>query len=306
MSELRHDALSGQDVIVAAGRAARPTTFAVPTVTESAGECAFCPGSERMTPPEVVRDGEGGPDLPGWDVRVFPNLYPILGGPDAGPGTTGAHEVVVLTPDHRSLGQLDDDEATRAVTMWRDRVRAHLAARHAYSVAIVNHLPGAGASMAHAHAQLFALDFVPPMVDAALERARAAARDLVAADVDAAGPPISTDPVWVWCPHASTSPYLVRIAHPEAGPRFDESDDTVIADVAVALRDALARVAAVLGDVPYNLVVRTAPPGREPYHWYVDLIPRVSIIGGFEQATGVLVNTVTPEAASGALRDALT
>jgi UDPglucose--hexose-1-phosphate uridylyltransferase len=189
--------------------------------------------------------------------------------------------------------------------MWRDRVRVHLAAGHAYAVAIVNHLPAAGASMAHAHAQLFALDFVPLLVDAALARARAAARDLVAADVDAAAPPISDDPVWVWCPHASTSPYLVRIAHPDAGPRFDESDDTLVADVAIAIRDTLARLAAVLGDVPYNLVVRTAPPGREPYHWYVDVIPRLSVIGGFEQATGVLVNTVTPDAASVALRDAL-
>jgi UDPglucose--hexose-1-phosphate uridylyltransferase len=309
MSELRHDALTGQDVIVAAGRAARPATFAAPeggaeTAPDSTGECAFCPGSEAMTPPEVARDGAGAPDLPGWDVRVFPNLYPILGGTDAGPGTTGRHEVVVLSPDHRSLGQLDDREAEQVVTMWRDRVRAHLASGHAYAFAIVNHLPGAGASIVHPHAQVFALDVVPPAVDAALARVQAARRDLVVDDYEAAPSQIAREPVWVWCPHASVSPYFVRIAHPRAGARFDEAGDDTVAEVARAIRDTLARLMTVLGDAPYNLIVRTAPPERAPFHWYVDVIPRVSVVAGFEQATGILVNTVPPELAACALRDA--
>ena len=37
-------------------------------------------------------------------------------------------------------------------------------------------------------------------------------------------------------------------------------------------------------------------------HWYVEVTPRVSVVAGFEQATGVLVNTVPPEDAAVALR----
>src|SRR5690348_7419788 len=99
MSQLRHDPLSGRDVIVAAGRAARPVTFArVSDETAGSGECPFCPGAESQTPPEVARIGPGEPDQPGWDVRAFPNLYPIV----------DAHEVVVLSPDHRSFADLTD------------------------------------------------------------------------------------------------------------------------------------------------------------------------------------------------------
>ncbi len=74
--------------------------------------------------------------------------------------------------------------------------------------------------------------------------------------------------------------------------------------IAVALRDTVRRLRAVLGDAPYNVVIQTAPRDAEPFHWYVDVIPRVSVIAGFEQATGVLVNTVPPEDATVALRAA--
>ncbi|HEX5585709.1 MAG TPA: hypothetical protein VFZ17_00235, partial [Acidimicrobiia bacterium] len=176
-TELRFDALSGQLAIVAAGRAARPHTVADDAPERDAGpeHCPFCGGHEAMTPPEVCRTGEGAPQTPGWRVRVVPNLYPIVGGPGAGPGATGAHEVVVLGPDHRrSFGGLDDDQAVEVLQVLRDRAAAHLRDGHAYVVALVNHRRAAGASIAHPHAQVVALDFVPPEAQAAGARATAA------------------------------------------------------------------------------------------------------------------------------------
>jgi UDPglucose--hexose-1-phosphate uridylyltransferase len=303
MSELRHDPLSGHDVIVAAGRAARPVIFAPTSGPRSADApgCPFCVGSESETPPEVARTGSGAPDRPGWRVRVFPNLYPIIGGAGAGPGATGAHEVIALSAAHgNSLAQLDDDEAIELFTVMRDRVRAHLTAGHAFAFAIVNHLRPAGASIEHPHAQVFALDFVPAKVDAAVARVRESGRDLVRDDaaheeLAVTGAP---DGVAVWCPHASTSPYLTRIAHERGGPRFDTSSDDTTASVAVALRDVLARLDAAIGDPPYNVVVHGAPPGVDSFHWYVEVVPRLSVIAGFEQATGILVNSVPPDQAA--------
>jgi UDPglucose--hexose-1-phosphate uridylyltransferase len=305
MSELRHDALSGRDVIVAAGRAQRPTTFSPGAADTDLGACPFCAGAESMTPPEVARTGPGAPDGAGWRVRVFPNLYPIIGGDDAGPGTTGVHEVVALSPDHsRSFGQLDDAGAVEVMAVWRDRVRVHLDAGHEYAFAIINHRRAAGASIAHPHAQVLALDLVPPALVGAIARVRSAGRDLVADDATSESLAISRVPVWVWCPPASTAPFLVRVAHPAASAHFDAASDDVIAATAVAVRDALARMAVVLDDPPYNLVVRTAPRGDVPYHWYVDLIPRLTVVAGFEQGTGILVNPVPPELAACQLRDA--
>src|SRR2546423_10378215 len=208
MSQLRHDPLSGRDVIVAIGRAARPSTFATSADEgESPGNCPFCPGHESMTPPEVARIGGGAPGEPGWAARAFPNLYPIV----------EAHEVVVLAPDHRSFGQLEDAEAVGVFTLLRDRVAAHLGAGHVYSVAVVNHLRAAGASIAHPHAQVFALDAVPRAVEEAVARVRDAGVDLVRADAQPEELIISRhDGVATWCPHASASPYQLRIAHDDA------------------------------------------------------------------------------------------
>lgn len=296
MSELRHDPLSGHDVIVAAGRAARPSTFA-PASPDAAGTegCPFCPGHERETPPEVARTGPGAPDTPGWRVRAFPNLYPIV----------EAHEVVVLSPDHqRSFADLHDDEAAEVVTMLRDRVHAHLQGGHVYSVAILNHLRGAGASIAHPHAQVFALDAIPVAVGEALARVRIAGADLVTRD--AADPDLVVarhGGIALWCPYASTAPYQLRLAHDRAGAHFDEAPDAVVAAVAVALRDALTRLRTTLGNAPYNVVVPTAPRGDEPFHWYVEIVPRLTVVAGFEQATGILVNTVPPDVSARELRE---
>jgi UDPglucose--hexose-1-phosphate uridylyltransferase len=308
-SELRHDRLGGRTVIVAAGRAARPHQFTTAPDETRTGDCPFCPGHEESTPPEIARTGDGAPGTPGWRVRVFPNLFPIVGG-DAGPGTTGAHEVVALSPDHAaSLGQLDDASAAEVFLVLRDRVRAHLVAGHAYALALVNHRRAAGASIAHPHAQVLALDFVPPAVEAGVARFAAAGDDLVLLDAHA-GSPLLDDAaaipgVLAWSPHAASSPALVRVAHTGAGPDFAAADDDEVVAVARATRAVLARLHAWLADPPYNLVVHTAPPGTAAgdFHWYVEITPRVSVVAGFEQATGVLVNTMPPEQAAAALRN---
>jgi len=51
--------------------------------------------------------------------------------------------------------------------------------------------------------------------------------------------------------------------------------------------------------------VHGAPRDRAPFHWYVEVTPRLSVVAGFEQATGILVNSTPPEQAARALRDAV-
>jgi UDPglucose--hexose-1-phosphate uridylyltransferase len=311
MSELRHDRLAGRAVIVAAGRAARPHQFTAAPDEERGGQCPFCPGNEGDTPPERHRTGHGAADGPGWRVRVFPNLYPIVGGADAGPGATGAHEVVALSPGHSiSFAHLDDDGAAEVFCVLRDRVRAHLDAGHAFALAIINHRRAAGASIAHPHAQVLALDFVPPLVAAGIERFRDAGEDLVLADARA-GTPLLDDAtaslppgVLAWSPHAAAAPGMVRLALEDAGASFAAATDKQVEVMGRAVRDVLARLSAWMHDPPYNLVLHTAPSSHVAFHWYIEITPRVSVVAGFEQGTGVLVNTIPPEVTAEFIRNA--
>lgn len=311
-------------MLLAPGRASRPHTVPAPSSTSRQVEgCPFCPGNERATPPEVARAGPGAPDTPGWRVRVVPNLYPVVGGEDA--GARGAHEVVVLDPDHsRDLAHMTDERVSELFAVLRDRARVHVAAGLAHVQVLANHGRAAGASISHPHAQVVAIDFVPPAVLHGVARFADASSDLLRDDLvasrGAGGAIREDDDMWAWCPVAATSPYETRVAAPGAGAHFEESTEHELDAVARATRDVVAAIGRVLGDVAYNVIVHNAPGrvgrgtrdgavgrGPEPgeFHWYVSVVPRVSTVAGFEIGTGVLVNTVDPVDAAASLRDAM-
>ena len=86
-------------------------------------------------------------------------------------------------------------------------------------------------------------------------------------------------------------------------PRFEEGDGDDDTAVAGALRDLLQRFRGVAGDhAPYNLVLHSAPPGVDDFHWHLHLLPRLTTYGGFELGTGVIINVVDPDRAAEALR----
>jgi UDPglucose--hexose-1-phosphate uridylyltransferase len=303
--EYRFDAIHDCRVIIAAERAARPyTTVDGSDRRTGASACPFCPGNEHQTPPELCRTGDGDADTPGWRIRVVPNLYPIVGAADGG-DATGAHEVVILCPDHeRDFAQLDDHEATELFLTLRDRVRVHLEAGHAFASVFVNHGRAAGASIEHPHAQIVAPDRPSDAVVAMTERFTT---DLVASELAAArraGLVVVDGPAPAWCPPASWSPYEMRVAHRSTRARFDEATDAEIAVVARGTRDALVAVDRALPGAPYNVIVYSAPPGvaTREMHWHVEIVPRTSVVAGFELGSGIYANSVAPEQAARILR----
>jgi UDPglucose--hexose-1-phosphate uridylyltransferase len=304
MQELRVDDLTGTSAIVAPGRATRPVVFApsAPVPSTPPPDCPFCPGHEAMTPPEVARTGPGAPESPGWQVRVVPNLYPIV---DA---ELGAHEVIVCSPAHNlQLDALSLDDATAALLAMRDRGRWHLDAGLVHAQPFVNHGRASGASIEHPHAQLVAMSFIPPLVATLLARFAAAGRDLVVDAIDTAAERdcvVRKADAVSWCPPGGSTPYVVRIALPSAGARFDRATDTEIENFTEGLQDALTRLHTTLGEFAYNVVVHTAPrDDPRPFHWWADVVPRLGVYGGFELGTGVWVNAVAPELAAATLRD---
>ena len=321
MAELRRDPLTGGWVILAASRAARPQELEVGVEDapddEVVADCPFCPGHEERTPPEVARLGAGAPDTPGWDVRVVPNLYPIVAGADGDVSTGdglrtwraagGVHEVVVLSPSHRrSLGRLDDDQVLGILRVAQDRVRAHRAAGHVSTQVMVNHGAGGGASLAHPHAQLVSVDLVPPLIEQEVAHLRAAGACVLCRELERHQGDGTLDVVGgdapLWCPWWSSTAYELLLAPRHHRARFENAEDELEA-VAASLREGLARLGGRLGDPSYNVIVHSLPAGSvDDFHWHVHIRPRLQVEAGFELGTGILVNTVDPEVAAGTLR----
>ena len=321
MAELRQDPLTGRWVILAPGRAARPhepTSGSTATSAAPVAHCPFCPGHENETPPEVARRGGGDPDGPGWRVRVVPNLYPIVQGTtDAAiaggdelrqrRSAGGAHEVVLLSPDHHgSLARLADHQVLEVLLALHDRALVHAAAGHVYTQVIVNHGVRAGASLAHPHAQVVAIDVAPPTVSEEAAHITTddrcvVCRELRRQDEDPSLVVTGHDAM-VWCPWWSSTAYELLLAPRRHRARFEDAGPELAA-VAAALRDALGRLDRRLGDPPYNLVVHTLPADRDTdYHWHIHIRPRLQQDAGFELGTGILVNPLDPADAARQLR----
>jgi UDPglucose--hexose-1-phosphate uridylyltransferase len=78
----RFDVTTNDWVIFAPRRALRPHDFQQrpkPLASDADKVCPFCPGNEKLTPPEVfaVRDGSQ-PNSRGWRARVTPKKFPAL------------------------------------------------------------------------------------------------------------------------------------------------------------------------------------------------------------------------------------
>jgi UDPglucose--hexose-1-phosphate uridylyltransferase len=320
--ELRQDPLSGGWVAITVGRAARPEAF-LADVGAPRGPlgCPFCPGNEHMTPPEVWADRDPGtdPDKPGWHVRVVPNKFPAFAGPlttatsngglyRSAP-TAGVHEVVIHNPDHwATLADLPVSAVAQVMAAWRLRLAAHRDQAFGAVLVIVNQGRTAGASLEHPHSQVFATAGRPDRVQAELDRltgADCAACATVAAERDGPRLVASTGDLLVLCPWASAAPFEALLLPADHRPRFDQGGGADDKAMATAVGDLLRRFRGVAGDhAPYNLVLHSAPPGVEDFHWHLHLLPRLTTYGGFELGTGVIINVVDPDRAADALRAA--
>ena len=173
MQQLLVDELTGDRVILAPARALRPDTFRVHADPLPAS-VADLPVLRRQRARDAARGRAasvaGEPDTPGWTLRVVPNMYPIVGD-----GVRRRARGRDLLP--RARRRLRRALATRQRPTCCSRCatapRFHLARAVVYAQAFVNQGKAAGASIEHPHAQLVALDFVPPRAQVRLDRVRA-------------------------------------------------------------------------------------------------------------------------------------
>ncbi len=289
----------------------------VPNLYPALGGEAGPEGDPAAGPGTTGRTGAGH-GAPGAEAGAFASSGdPLLASRRAGEPdlfssrpASGAHEVLINSPRHvTAMAELGEEQFAAAVDTWRERMRAHPGA--SYVQLIVNEGGGAGASLEHSHAQLYALPFVPAAVARERERAGAYAErtagsgllsDVLVEEVRRRERLVAIDEeAALICPWASRSPFELRVVPRREAASFEE-DDAGAAMIRTALRALAARFD---GSPELNLWVRTAPTGSDRFHWHVDIAPRLTIKAGFELGTGVDINIYPPERAAADLREAL-
>ncbi|HET9162108.1 MAG TPA: hypothetical protein VFN89_01520 [Solirubrobacterales bacterium] len=290
------------------------TTRVVPNLYPALADPDSSPGSlrahsDRKEPRGGVTSGEAGAFASAGDPLLESRR---AGEPDlfASRPAFGGHEVLISAPEHvTTMAELGEERFLGAVATWRERMRAHADAP--YVQLVVNEGAGAGASLPHTHAQLYALPFVPAAI--ARERERAGAygertagggllSDILVEEVRRRERLVAIDDeAALICPWASHSPYELRVVPRREAARFEEDNAG-----AAMLRTAMRLLAERFDGPPeLNLWVITAPRGADRFHWHIDIAPRLTVKAGLELGAGVDINVYPPERAAADLRDCL-
>jgi UDPglucose--hexose-1-phosphate uridylyltransferase len=306
LPQLRQDPIAGYWVALAKDRSKRPFDFQRAPVQMKAGAiCPFCPGNENLTPPELLsypaEDGRGG-----WRLRAFPNKYPAV----------DAHELIVESPEHKSsFGELPESAAVDLLAAVRDRMLAlKQDPELEYVQFFKNNGPGSGASLSHPHSQLMALPFVPGQVQLELdgslqhfeEHGHCIFCDLIdLEDAQRERVIFENEQVLVVAPYAPRFGFETWVIPRAHHSHFELTAEGLLRAVGEALHRIAHRLEAVLDYPPYNFLLHTAPvqePAMEYYHWHIEILPRMSGVGGYEFGTGCYINAILPEEAAAVLR----
>ncbi len=330
MPEIRKDPVTGRWVIIATDRSRRPADFSRQQVIPKGGRfCPFCPGNEQKTPPEVLAFRQsGGPNEPGWTLRVVPNKFPALrveGDFDRqGEGLydkmngIGAHEVIIETPEHAlTLSDMPEKRVEDVFWAFRDRILdLKKDRRMRYVLAFKNHGEAAGATLEHTHSQLIALPVVPRRVQEELEgsrryyelKERCIFCDIMRQEINTGTRVVlETDNFLVICPYAARFPFEIWILPRRHFSHFEDSDVPTFRNLGWVMPTVLREIDSVLEHPAYNAMIHTAPlqdPELPYYHWHIELIPKLTKVAGFEWGTGFYINPTPPEESAKFLREA--
>lgn len=175
-----------------------------------------------------------------------------------------------------------------------------------------NHGASAGASMSHSHSQLMALPIIPPTVSARLDSTKEFFEQTgkcSLCDIQSKDLLINESTHFISVvPFAATYPFETWIVPRDHSSHFHEIDRDKAIDLGGLLKLMLRKMSLQLNNPPYNFMIHTAPlqvsASQKSYtHWFLQIVPQLTVVAGFEIASGCYINPVFPEDAAQVLRE---
>ncbi|KAL3534049.1 hypothetical protein ACH5RR_007570 [Cinchona calisaya] len=328
--EIRKDAVHNRWVIFSPARSTRPSDFKsksnpTPQSSDHLLNCPFCLGNEHLCAPEIFRVHP--PDSPtDWKLRVIQNLYPALSRDlplqdhqEASSGNTklggfGFHDVVIESPVHSvQLVDLSPVQLGDVLLAYKKRIQqlqSYASVR--YVQVFKNHGASAGASLSHSHSQIIALPVVPPAASARIDCMKQYFEQTgkcKLCEIQADNLLINESAHFISIvPFAATFPFEIWIIPRDHSSHFHELDNDKAIDLGGLLKLLLRKISLQLNNPPFNFMIHTSPfhfnPSSLSYtHWFLQIVPQLTTVGGFEIATGCYINPIFPEDAAKVLRE---
>jgi len=295
-AEIRKDYITSRYVIIATGRKHRPHQF-----TETA---AVDPSTSPFTPARLAKkqilDSLGSGDR---RIVAVKNKFPAVSPNNK--KAYGFQEVIVETPDPTlRLADLSMAQIKDLFVMYQRRTRALLKKpRLNYILCFKNEGPEAGASISHAHSQVFATEVVPPRVietrehlhEYKIEHGHSLYREIIAKEMKSRRRVFENRYLAVFCPYASAyenEVWIVTKREITSIALLNEAERNALAKALYRLLQPLKQI-----NAPYNYFFH-ALKGSSAEHLCLRLQPRAHIWAGVELDSSMTVNWVAPEEAA--------
>lgn len=298
--------LTDEYVFYAEERAKRPHSYKKINVRHTPKEvCPFCLENENMTPKKVYATEDN-------QIRIVPNKYPYLTPSEE---NFSVHDVVIDTLEHdERLSMFTYSHMEKLLKVLRHRVSYLEEDKRLKFVQVFkNQGIDAGASQSHSHWQITGLPVIPTRYEQMLHRMeiyKSYNGKCYFCDLKFEDRIIEeNEDIIAFCPYDAKFSYEMHIMPKRHVHNFKHLNDKEIKSLAIVLKHCVMRLCKVYEGISYNICFYSSPNDemyemyRENMHFFIQIIPRIGHMAGFEFSTGSFISSMLPENAAKKLRE---
>ncbi|MCK5510688.1 DUF4931 domain-containing protein [Candidatus Parcubacteria bacterium] len=297
-SELRKAYLLNKYVLITPGRAKRPKDIREQTIIKRTGDCPFCPKNidSKIIVDKIEKDGK-------WQTISIKNIFPAVKLDNE--KAYGAQEVIIETRDHvKEMADLSEAEIEDVLRMYAKRTLALSKNKKLdYILCFKNQGSKAGASIVHAHSQVFATNILPPdireesmLTESYRNKHKSCPYcDIIKKETKSKRKIFEDKFVSAFAPYASEYHYEAWVFTKRHLDNITKLNDSEFKSFAKCLKIILTKLQAL--DLSFNFFLHQIISDHDQ-HFYLKIQPRDSIWAGIELGSGLVINSVAPEEAA--------
>ncbi len=299
-SEIRKSYLLNKYVIITPGRAARPRDIKEHTSIKKDPNCPFCP--ENIDETNVV-DKIKSSNSYGWDVLSLKNIYPAVTLDNQ--KAYGTQEVIIDTPDHtKETAHLSLKKIEKLLKMYAQRTKELSKTKDInYVLCFKNQGYKAGASITHAHSQMFATKIIPDDLreESKLKQSYRLKHnscpycDIIKKEAKTKRNIYEDKNTLAFTPYASQYHYEAWIFPKRHVDNITLLKKEEIKSMAKSLKKILSKLYSI--NLSFNYFLHNVI-SDENQHLYLKIQPRDSVWAGVELGSGLVINSIPPEKAA--------
>ena len=296
-AEIRKDYLLTKYVIITPSRLLRPRDVKEQTIVSRLADCPFCP--EKINPKNILDQI----NAPEGKIISLKNIFPAVSLDNK--KAYGSQEVIIETPDHKKeLHDLSEEQIEGLIKMYAKRTKALSKVKNIeYILCFKNQGSKAGASIVHAHSQIFASALLPPEIKEELKIAHeyqldhktCAYCDIIKKEMKSERTVYDDKFITAFTPYASQYHYEVWIFAKRHLDNITRLNNDEFKSFAIILKKILFKLSEL--NLSFNYFLHQAISDHDQ-HFYLKIQPRDSVWAGVELGSGLVINSISPEVAA--------